>query len=382
MQSAGHAELRAFLGDNERALASYAKRLALGDDSLAREYYQQMCLKLVEAEWSPGTAEAPLAYVKRVLLNGVRDRARREAARPVVLVGDLGSLDHAAATPHQPDPTGEEASARADAERSRARLVAALSQLSREQRTAVILRLAEDLSYAEIAEWTGRKEKTVRSDVARGLRKLRVALVGSGSSRGPSWPNHGARWRPWPRSRRQPPAWRRRPVPRREAAAVGAGPAAASCTWGLAPRGRPAAVPLLTHGRPEVPQPGLPPGHGVHPRQRRAHPGWPDPPGPCTCVPWETSRSDVVGRAAANNESLCRPLPRAEPGISSRQPHECSSSAPEPRHLYEAGTAMPQWPQWRLQRVVDASRAAHCPRVKNAQSERCCRCVARPSWVG
>jgi RNA polymerase sigma factor (sigma-70 family) len=177
VQSADHAELRAFLRDNERALASYAKRLALGDDSLAREYYQQMCLKLVEANWNPGTAEAPLAYVKRVLLNGVRDRARREAVRPVVLVGDLGSLDHAAAAPHQPDPTGDRASERADAERSRARLVAALRQLSPERRIAVILYVVEDLSYSTIAEWTGRKIKTVRSDVARGLRDLRTILA-------------------------------------------------------------------------------------------------------------------------------------------------------------------------------------------------------------
>jgi hypothetical protein len=66
-----HTELRAFLAENERALAGYAKRLALGDDDLAREYYQQMCLNLIVAGWKPGAANIPLAYAKRVLLNGV-----------------------------------------------------------------------------------------------------------------------------------------------------------------------------------------------------------------------------------------------------------------------------------------------------------------------
>lgn len=181
---AEYAELRAFLAANERDLASYAKRLALGDDDLAREYYQQMCLKLIAAGWHPGAADTPLAYAKRVLLNGVRDHARREAARPVVFVGDLGGLDRAGLVPHQADPTGEEASARADAERSRAQLVGALMRLSHHQRTAVILHLVEGLPYPQIAEWTGREVKTVRSDVARGLQKLRAALAGEAATGG------------------------------------------------------------------------------------------------------------------------------------------------------------------------------------------------------
>jgi RNA polymerase sigma factor (sigma-70 family) len=95
----------------------------------------------------------------------------------VDFIGGLTELDRAAPAPRRADPAGEEATVRADAGRSPAQLVSALMQLSYEQRTAVLLRLTENLSYAEIAEWTGRKIKTVRSDVARGLQKLRTILA-------------------------------------------------------------------------------------------------------------------------------------------------------------------------------------------------------------
>lgn len=52
-----------------------------------------------------------------------------------------------------------------------------LEELPRVQRTAVVLRHVADLSYADIAEVTGRSEGTVKSDVHRGLERLRDSLT-------------------------------------------------------------------------------------------------------------------------------------------------------------------------------------------------------------
>ncbi|MFP5332139.1 MAG: RNA polymerase sigma factor [Acidimicrobiia bacterium] len=48
-----------------------------------------------------------------------------------------------------------------------------LRRLPPAQRRAVVLRHVVDLSYADIAEITGRPEGTVKADVSRGLTKLR-----------------------------------------------------------------------------------------------------------------------------------------------------------------------------------------------------------------
>lgn len=51
-----------------------------------------------------------------------------------------------------------------------------LGRLSADQRRAVVLRHVVDLSYAEIAEATGRPEGTVKADVSRGLARLRTIV--------------------------------------------------------------------------------------------------------------------------------------------------------------------------------------------------------------
>jgi RNA polymerase sigma-70 factor (ECF subfamily) len=58
----------------------------------------------------------------------------------------------------------------------RARLWQALACIPQEQRAAVLLRYAHDLSYARIAEVQGRPVGTVKSDVHRGLKALRRRL--------------------------------------------------------------------------------------------------------------------------------------------------------------------------------------------------------------
>lgn len=86
--------------------------------------------------------------------NRQRDRARRPL--PVPLEDTHGVAD--------PEPI------------DRAAWDARLSRLPVAQRRAVVLRHVVDLSYAEIAEATGRPEGTVKADVSRGLNRLRSIL--------------------------------------------------------------------------------------------------------------------------------------------------------------------------------------------------------------
>lgn len=55
-------------------------------------------------------------------------------------------------------------------------LVAALGALPPRQRTAVVLRYFDDLSVETVAEMMGSTTGTVKSQSAKGLAKLRVAL--------------------------------------------------------------------------------------------------------------------------------------------------------------------------------------------------------------
>lgn len=57
------------------------------------------------------------------------------------------------------------------------RIGAAVESLPTQQRLAVVMRVWEGLSYAEIAEITGRTEATVRSNMHHGLAALREAIA-------------------------------------------------------------------------------------------------------------------------------------------------------------------------------------------------------------
>lgn len=103
-------------------------------------------------------------WVWTIALNLCRNRARTIKRHPeTALVDDR--LDHTT-------DTAEEAAANVDLAAWRRRL----SSLTGPQRAAVVLHHVVGLPYAEIAESTGRSESTVRSDVRRGLGRLRTML--------------------------------------------------------------------------------------------------------------------------------------------------------------------------------------------------------------
>ncbi len=101
-------------------------------------------------------------WLTTILLNAGRNRARVRRVPTTELSFEPG-------TEPVVDPL-----TRRDERETWARLLAGLS---RAQRTAVVLRHVDGLSYAEIAEVTGRPEGTVKAHVHRGLTALRTALL-------------------------------------------------------------------------------------------------------------------------------------------------------------------------------------------------------------
>lgn len=109
-------------------------------------------------------AEHVHAYVRRMVVNEFLSWRRRRVRTSVV--SSLESLM---------EPVGDGA-AQYD---ERLRLVDELRGLPAKQRAAIVLRYYEGLSFAEIATVLGTGENAVRSNVLRGLSKLRVQLTES-----------------------------------------------------------------------------------------------------------------------------------------------------------------------------------------------------------
>lgn len=149
------------------ALAPTARRVAraiLGNAEEADDAVQDGLLSAWRAidRYDPARPFRP--WLLRIVANAATDaRRRRTARRAVDLAPDLASGS----------PSPERQAGRAllgD------RLRAALATLPERQRTAVVLFDVEGWSHAEIAEFLGVAEGTVRSDVFRARRALRPEL--------------------------------------------------------------------------------------------------------------------------------------------------------------------------------------------------------------
>jgi RNA polymerase sigma factor (sigma-70 family) len=106
------------------------------------------------------------AWLYAIALNLLRDHARREGAgaRARERAGEPVLADPEGGLPERVERRDE--------------LRAALAQLSPQEREAVALKFAADLTLREIAAATGESMTTVEGRVYRGLRKLRQAMDG------------------------------------------------------------------------------------------------------------------------------------------------------------------------------------------------------------
>jgi RNA polymerase sigma-70 factor (sigma-E family) len=132
----------------------------IGSPEVAEEVAQESYVG-VYRRWS--TLEEPERYLRRSIVNGCRDRLRRNGrwqVRQPLLVVDAATEQQLAGVTR-----GE-----------RTDLVEALRRLPVRQRSAIVLKYFGDLSEAEIADALGVRPGTVKSLLHRGLEVLRKEL--------------------------------------------------------------------------------------------------------------------------------------------------------------------------------------------------------------
>ncbi|MFG2127872.1 SigE family RNA polymerase sigma factor [Streptomyces sp. NPDC048751] len=160
-----------------RSAALFRGALVLTGNRDAAEDLVQETLERACRKWRTIAAkDAPDAYVRRIMVNLANDRWRR--FRRTV-----------------PHPDGPDRAAPGDEYGqvdSRDQLVRALQRLPMRMRTVVVLRYFHDLSDAEIAADLAISPSTVRSQLARGIEKLR-SEVPALSAPSPRQPQGGIR---------------------------------------------------------------------------------------------------------------------------------------------------------------------------------------------
>lgn len=143
-----------------RSAALFRGALVLTGNREAAEDLAQETLERACRKWRTIAAkDAPDAYVRRIMVNLANDRWRRFRRLTMTPHSEGGDL------PAPGDEYGQ-------VDR-RDQLVRALQQLPMRMRTVVVLRYFHDLSDSEIAADLGVSPSTVRSQLARGIEKLR-----------------------------------------------------------------------------------------------------------------------------------------------------------------------------------------------------------------
>ena len=135
----------------------------LGNWADAEDIAQEVFLRLHRHGLRFSNEASLGAWIYRVTVNLCIDRSRTAKSAAEI-----------------PDATSSEISAETALIRKqqKQRLMSALAALPVRERTAVVLREIEELSTAEVAAALGTTEGTVRSQVAKGIAKLRLMLGG------------------------------------------------------------------------------------------------------------------------------------------------------------------------------------------------------------
>jgi RNA polymerase sigma-70 factor (ECF subfamily) len=165
----------ALVAEHSDRLYTIALRL-LGDRRDAEEVAQDALVRAFRAMHGyPPERVATLRlrpWLASIAVNLARNRRRRLDDRQPP--GSLEPLIDAGFDPPSDARTGPAVAA--DRRETQRELVAALLRLTPAVRSAIVLRHIDGLSVAEVAEALGRPEGTVKAQVHRGLRELRVLI--------------------------------------------------------------------------------------------------------------------------------------------------------------------------------------------------------------
>lgn len=145
-------QLRQFVHSHESALLRYAYLVA-GSSSEAEDLVQSALTKLLTAR---ARIDSPLAYARKTIFHEVCAAHRRRSRMSMLETKDSTEFETEIAT-HQ-------------------WMWSELKKLQPRQRAALVLRYYEGLSDDEIAVALGCRRSTVRSLVARGLKRLKSGM--------------------------------------------------------------------------------------------------------------------------------------------------------------------------------------------------------------
>jgi RNA polymerase sigma-70 factor (ECF subfamily) len=166
-----------FVRHHQDLVYRMALRLSDGDmadaEDLAQDALVRAYRRLVELEPERISALRPRGWLAAITLNLARNRARLRRRAP-----ERGPLEAAfdSAAPRREQPE-----VRAQSRESAREWEERLEALPATWRQAVELRHVAGLSYTEVALALGRPLGTVKSDVHRGVRRLREMLTQEGS---------------------------------------------------------------------------------------------------------------------------------------------------------------------------------------------------------
>ena len=161
----------------ERPIYALAYR-QIGREEDARDICQETFLRAYRAlKGFRGQAKFS-SWLYRIALNLCRDWLRRERRTPVVQAPeDVDLMDLAAV--REPSETIEDRVARRDLSRAVERAMALLPE---EQRTAIVLKEYQGLTFQEIADLVGCPLSTAKTRLYQGLTVLRRELARSGAA--------------------------------------------------------------------------------------------------------------------------------------------------------------------------------------------------------
>jgi len=150
-----------------------------GDREEARDLAQDALIRIIKGIGSFRGEAAMKTWIVRVVVNCHRNRMRWWRRRRRAATISLDAQEGGAGGPTLGETVADDAPGpeqRARAAQAARRLQRALMDLPREQRTALVLREVEGMSYDQIAAALGVREGTVKSRIARAREALRAAL--------------------------------------------------------------------------------------------------------------------------------------------------------------------------------------------------------------
>ncbi|MGY8767045.1 MAG: RNA polymerase sigma factor [Pirellulales bacterium] len=153
-----------YIAPHESKLIAAAWRV-LGNENDVGDAIQDALTRIWKNRKTLETHPNPTAWMLRIVLNAAYDQLRKRKVQrtktlPLGLIADDTSAE-----------------SKAQAEELKRRLLEEISSLSPKQAQAILLRLVEEMPYAEISEAMGCSEATARVHVKRGRENLQERLA-------------------------------------------------------------------------------------------------------------------------------------------------------------------------------------------------------------